>query len=175
MEEQEFNHFRRAQAPWVRASNIYPGCVHSEQYVSINAQTKTRPALESTLSQHQPNTYITTASPTRPPQIVRDRQNPNRTSHHATEHTRLTRTNSSSSIELYTTEHGANTSPYIDLHYNLHKTDDYTNTDTYCHCKTLLTMILNCYRCWPMVRQQLIRVPPSLQVGLSINQAPMVG
>ena len=38
--------------------------------------------------------------------------------------------NSSSSIELYTTEHGANTSPYTDLHHNLHKTDDYTNTDT---------------------------------------------
>ena len=81
MEEQEIDNFRRAQAAWARASSIYTGSVHSEQQVSTNAQTKTRPALESTLSQHQPNTYITTASPTQPSQTVLDRQNPIRTSH----------------------------------------------------------------------------------------------
>ena len=150
--------------------------MHSGQQVSVNAPTKTRPALESTLPKHQPNTYITTASPTSPSQAVRHQQNPYRTSYHITEHTRLTRTNSSSSIEFYTKEHGASTSSYIDLHYNLHKTDGYTNTDTLLPLqKMLLTIILNRYRCWPMARQQLVSVPASLLASLSINQPSMVG
>ena len=144
MGEQEFDHFRRAQVPWVRALNIYPGSVHSGQQVSANAQTKMRPALESTLSKHQPNTYFTTASPTPPSQAVCHPQNPNRTSHHITEHTRLTRANSSSSIEFYTTEHGIDTLQNTDLHYRLHKTTDNTGLDQ----KQLTPNAHHCIHCW---------------------------
>ena len=39
MENQEFDHFRRAQAPWIRALNICPGSVHSGQQVLAHGQT----------------------------------------------------------------------------------------------------------------------------------------
>ena len=97
--------------------------------MSVDASTKTRPALESTLPTHQPNTYTTTASPTSPSQAVRHQQNPYRTSHHTTEHIRLTRANSSSSIEFYTTEHGVDTLQDTDLHHKLHKSRDNTGPD----------------------------------------------
>ena len=129
MEYREFDLFRRAQAPRVRAPNIYPGSVHSGQQVSVNASTKTRPALESTLPTHQPNTYTTTASPTSPSQTVLDRQNPIRTSHLVTGHTRLNRINSSSSIEFYTIEHGADIQQDTDLHHKLHNSRDNTGLD----------------------------------------------
>ena len=129
MKSHEFDRFRRARAPWVRAQNICPGSVHSGQQVSDNASTKTRPALESTLPTYQPNTYTTTASPTSPSQTVLDLQNPNRTSHQVTEHNRLNRANSSSSIEFYTTEHGVDTLQDTDLHHKLHNLRDNTGLD----------------------------------------------
>ena len=140
MENQSSHLLRRAGTNIKRVPDTTSPSVHSQSSVSNIASLIHCPEPESELSKHQPITYTTIASPTSPSQAVRHQHSTFRTSHHNTEHSRLTGTRSSSSIELYTTEHGVVLSPTRDLHNAFHKTQQDTDTDT----RQLLPNVADC-------------------------------
>ena len=129
MENQSSHSLRRAGINIVRVPDTTSSSVHSQSSVSNITTFIHCPESESELSKHPTITHITTAPSTRPSQTVLDPQNPLRTSHLTTEHTRLNRMNSSSSIEFYTIEHGADTLQDTDLHHKLHKSRDNTSPE----------------------------------------------
>ena len=172
MEKPPSDQFARAGTNRAHAPNIISPSVHPLPYVSDSASSRTRLEPESELSQHQPNTHITTVPQTPPSKAMRHQHSTFRTSHHNTEHSRLTGTRSSSSIELYTTEHGVVLSPTRDLHNAFHKTQQDTDTDT----RQLLPNVADCNAGPRQVRNgdhPAASQPASLPTGPFTNQ-PLV-